>query len=35
VAEDVDEGVYATLEELARAKGLAPSYVSRVLRLSG
>ena len=30
----LDEGVYATLEDLARAKGVAPSYVSRVLRLT-
>ena len=29
----LDEGVHATLEDLARAKGVAPSYVSRVLRL--
>jgi hypothetical protein len=29
----LDEGVYATIEELARAKGVAPSYVSRLLRL--
>ncbi|WP_424931927.1 hypothetical protein [Amaricoccus macauensis] len=28
------EGLYGTLEELARAKGVAPSYVSRVLRLT-
>ena len=26
------EGVHGTLEDLARAKALAPSYVSRVLR---
>jgi hypothetical protein len=26
-------GVYATLEDFARAKGVAPSYVSRILRL--
>ena len=30
----LDEGVHATLEDLARAKGVAPSYVSRVLRLT-
>jgi hypothetical protein len=30
----LDEGVHATLEDLARAKSLAPSYVSRVLRLT-
>ena len=30
----LDEGVYATLEDLARSKGVAPSYVSRVLRLT-
>jgi hypothetical protein len=30
----LDEGVYATIEDLARAKGVAPSYVSRVLRLT-
>jgi hypothetical protein len=30
----LDEGTYATIEDLARAKGLAPSYVSRVLRLT-
>ena len=30
----LDTGVYATLEDLARAKGVAPSYVSRVLRLT-
>ena len=27
-------GVHATIEELARAKGVAASYVSRVLRLT-
>ena len=26
--------MHATLEELARAKGVAPTYVSRVLRLT-
>ena len=26
--------MHATLEDLARAKGVAPSYVSRVLRLT-
>jgi hypothetical protein len=30
----LDEGVHSTIEDLARAKGLAPSYVSRVLRLT-
>jgi hypothetical protein len=30
----LDEGVYGTLEDLARAKGVAPSYVSRVLRVT-
>jgi hypothetical protein len=30
----LDTGVYATLEDLARAKGVAPSYASRVLRLT-
>ena len=30
----LDTGVDATLEDLARAKGIAPSYVSRVLRLT-
>ena len=30
----VDTGLHATLEDLARAKGMAPSYVSRVLRLT-
>jgi hypothetical protein len=30
----LDEGVHGTLEDLARAKGVAPSYVSRVLRFS-
>jgi len=30
----LDTGVHATLEDLARATGLAPSYVSRVLRLT-
>jgi len=30
----LDEGVHGTLEDLARAKGLAPSYVSRLLRLT-
>jgi hypothetical protein len=29
-----DTGVHATLEDLAKAKGVAPSYVSRVLRLT-
>ena len=30
----VDTGLHATLEDLARAKGVASSYVSRVLRLT-
>jgi hypothetical protein len=30
----LDEGVYSTIEDLVRAKGVAPSYVSRVLRLT-
>ncbi len=30
----LDEGVHATLEDLARVKGLAPSYVSGILRLT-
>jgi hypothetical protein len=30
----LDTGEYRTLEDLARAKGVAPSYVSRVLRLT-
>ncbi len=30
----LDEGVHATLEDLAKAKGVAASYVSRVLRLT-
>ena len=30
----LDEGVYATLEDLARAKGVHATYVSRVLRLT-
>ena len=30
----LDTGVHSTLEDLARAKGVAPSYVSRVLRLT-
>jgi hypothetical protein len=34
VAEDAGTGEYATLEDLARAKGVAPSYVSRILRLT-
>ena len=34
VAEDAGHGRAATLEDLARAKGVAPSYVSRVLRLT-
>lgn len=31
---ELDSGVHATIEDLAKAKGLAPSYVSRVLRLT-
>ena len=30
----LDTGMHASLEDLARAKGVAPSYVSRVLRLT-
>ena len=30
----LDTGVHTTLDDLARAKGVAPSYVSRVLRLT-
>ena len=30
----LDEGPHATLDDLARAKGVAASYVSRVLRLT-
>jgi hypothetical protein len=30
----LDEGLHATLEDLARAKGVASSYVSRLLRLT-
>ena len=30
----LDTGVHATLDDLARAKDVAPSYVSRVLRLT-
>jgi hypothetical protein len=30
----LDEGVHTTLVDLARAKGLAPSYVSGILRLT-
>jgi hypothetical protein len=30
----LDTGVHATLEDLARAKGIATSYVSRILRLT-
>ena len=30
----LDTGVYATLEELARAKGVNATYVSRILRLT-
>jgi hypothetical protein len=30
----LDTGVHSTLEDLARAKGVAPSYVSRILRVT-
>jgi hypothetical protein len=30
----LDTGLYATLEDMARAKGVAPSHVSRILRLT-
>ena len=30
----LDEGVCSTIEDLARAKGIAPSYVSGILRLA-
>jgi hypothetical protein len=30
----LDEGVYATLEDMARAKGVHATYLSRVLRLT-
>jgi hypothetical protein len=30
----LDTGVYATIDDLARAKGVGASYVSRVLRLT-
>jgi hypothetical protein len=30
----LDEGVYATIEDLARAKDVHATYVSRVLRLT-
>ena len=30
----LDEGVHATLEDLARAQGRSATYVSRILRLS-
>ena len=30
----LDEGVYGTLEDLAQAKGVHATYVSRVLRLT-
>jgi hypothetical protein len=30
----LDTGVYGTLEDLAKAKDVAPSYLSRVLRLT-
>jgi hypothetical protein len=34
LAEDVDEGVHGTVDELARSKGIAKSYVSGILRLT-
>jgi hypothetical protein len=30
----LDEGTFGTLDDLARAKGVHPTYVSRVLRLT-
>jgi hypothetical protein len=30
----LDEGVYATIEDLAKAKGIGKTYVSQVLRLT-
>jgi hypothetical protein len=30
----LDTGVHATLEDLARAKGVNPTYVSRILRIT-
>ena len=30
----LDTGVYGTLEDFARAKGVNPTYVSRILRLT-
>ena len=30
----LDSGLYATLEDLARAKSVAPSYLSQALRLT-
>jgi hypothetical protein len=30
----LDEGAFGTLEDLARAKGVAPTYASRLLRLT-
>jgi hypothetical protein len=30
----LDDGVYSTLEDLARAKGVNATYVGRVLRLT-
>ena len=30
----LDEGVHATIDDLAKAKGLPPSYVSGILRLT-
>jgi hypothetical protein len=34
VAEEVGRGLHATLDDLARATGVASSYVSRLLRLT-
>ena len=34
MAEDAGHGVHGTLEDLAKAKGIALSYVSRILRLT-
>ena len=31
---ELDEGAYGSLDDLARAKGIARSYVSQVLRLT-
>ena len=34
MAEILDDGVHATLEDLARAKSVNATYVSRILRLT-